>query len=352
MSPVSLHDLSVPLPSNLSKLNVTQLRAICKERRIVGYSKLAKAALLRKLGELSSLPPSSAQSTRPQAQVNPLLSSSGSSPSQVDNPLAQAVGMPCLLPHEPNAIPDAHILVVSNSATATSVSALRLPPCLSERPGKSPAPSVSALNASGLKRVCPEASQGQAHTKPAIAKKPKVAASSVPAANAAARFPNSERWLGDFGVSNPPVSTLPGSTLVPRIKEAGHQLGSRTHIVTTLTPGKRFKPLTITQPPSAALGTNGNGKAVQLSSSLPGDHDMPSGVTVQSTPLWHLDFPATPGPPLLSSIKIPPPLSQRKLIQRWAIILSGLSDEERFQCCLVSKLIRYAGKRRLPENVE
>lgn len=351
MSTVSSHDLSVPLPPNLSKLNVAQLKAICKERRIVGYSKLGKAALLRKLGELSSLPPSSAQSTRPQAQANPLLSSSVSSPSHVNNPLAQAVGMPCLLPHEPNAIPYAHILVVPNSATSTSVSVLQLPPCLSEGSGKSPSSSVSALNASGLKRVCLEPSQGQAHVKPPLAKKPKVAASSVPAANAAARFPNSEHCPGDFGVSNPPVSTLPGSSLVPRIKEAGHQLGSRTHDVITPTPGKCFKPLTITQSPSAVL-SSGNGKAVQLSSSLHGNHDMPSSVTVQSTPLWHLDFPATPGPPLLSSITIPPPLSQRKLIQRWAIILSGLSDKERFQCCLVSKLIRYAGKRRLPVNVK
>ncbi|KAI0250969.1 hypothetical protein BJV78DRAFT_1086814, partial [Lactifluus subvellereus] len=39
---------------------------------------------------------------------------------------------------------------------------------------------------------------------------------------------------------------------------------------------------------------------------------------------------------------LPPPLSQRRLIQRWAIALSCLSRKELFQCCLVSKLIRYA----------
>ena len=40
------------LPPDLSKLNVSQLKAICKERRIVGYSKLGKAALICKLSEV------------------------------------------------------------------------------------------------------------------------------------------------------------------------------------------------------------------------------------------------------------------------------------------------------------
>ena len=48
------------LSSDLSKLNVSQLKAICKERRIVGYSKLGKAALICKLAEIApSAPPSS-----------------------------------------------------------------------------------------------------------------------------------------------------------------------------------------------------------------------------------------------------------------------------------------------------
>jgi hypothetical protein len=45
---------STVLPADLSKLNVAQLKAICKERRIVGYSKLGKAALICKLAEVVS----------------------------------------------------------------------------------------------------------------------------------------------------------------------------------------------------------------------------------------------------------------------------------------------------------
>ena len=50
---------STALPSDLSKLNVSQLKAICKERRIVGYSKLGKAALICKLAELAPRAPPS-----------------------------------------------------------------------------------------------------------------------------------------------------------------------------------------------------------------------------------------------------------------------------------------------------
>src|ERR1700683_3062817 len=36
-------------PMDLTKLTVPQLKAVCKERRITGYSKLGKAALLQRL---------------------------------------------------------------------------------------------------------------------------------------------------------------------------------------------------------------------------------------------------------------------------------------------------------------
>ncbi|KAI9568600.1 hypothetical protein HD554DRAFT_2172371 [Boletus coccyginus] len=40
------------VPSDLGKLTVPQLKALCKERRITGYSKLSKAALLQRLAEV------------------------------------------------------------------------------------------------------------------------------------------------------------------------------------------------------------------------------------------------------------------------------------------------------------
>src|SRR5712671_2824787 len=112
-------DPTASFPSDISKLNVSQLKALCKERRIVGYSKLAKAALLRKLGELHSLATStSPQSAQPQTQADNLLSKAGSSSSQVDDSPSLAVrrpgsmGPPSLPSHGPvsdTPVPCTHI---------------------------------------------------------------------------------------------------------------------------------------------------------------------------------------------------------------------------------------------------
>jgi hypothetical protein len=353
MSPNSSHDVVAPLPSDLSKLNVSQLKAICKERRIVGYSKLAKAALIRKLGELapSSQSPSSAQtqSTRTQVQSSPLLSA------QVNDfpaPAAQRpMGMPSpgFSPREPNTVLGTHI----PQSSATSGSGSIPPSFLSRDRGQNSDPSASALNLPVSKRISSEMSSeiSQGHHANAqqagpLAKKPKVVAASSPlsaAGRAAIPFLTSVHVPGDRGVPDSSFSALPGSALVPGSKEKeGHQRNGRTQTVSMS--GKRFKPLNVIRPLSATLGDRNGSRCSQKNKS--------ANVTAQPILLWHLDFPAPPEPSLLSAITIPPPLSQRKLVQRWAVILSGLSDKERLRCCLVSKLIRYAGERLVSDYIE
>jgi hypothetical protein len=349
MSPNLSHDIA-PLPSDLSKLNVPQLKAICKERRIVGYSKLGKAALIRKLGELapSSQSPSSAQtrSTRTQAQTSPLPSA------QVNDSLAPAAqrptGMmptPGFSPREPNTVPGTHIPQPQSSATSGWGPIPPPPSSLSRDRGQNSDPSASVPVS---KRIYPEISlgisQGHASAEQArpLAKKPKVVAVSSPLSARCSGIPflTSVHVLGDGGLPDSSFSALPGSALVPGSKEKeGHQLNGQAQVVSMS--GKRFKPLEVTRPLSAMLG-DGNGSHGNKS----------ANVTVQPSPLWHLDFPASPEPSLLSAITIPPPLSQRKLVQRWAVILSGLSDKECLRCCLVSKLIRYAGERLVSDYME
>jgi hypothetical protein len=361
MSPNSSHDIAAPLPSDLSKLNVSQLKAICKERRIVGYSKLGKAALIRKIGELvpSSQSPSSAQTQRTQTQVqtSALLSESVSSPAQVNHdPFAPTAQRPMEIPslgfshRELNTVPGTHI---PQSPATTSGSAI--PPSSLSRDrlgGQNSDPPASVLNLPVSKRVFSEVTLGisqQAGPGP-LAKKPKVVAVSSPLSESAPGrradipFLTSGYVPGDRGVPDSSLSALSGFTLVPgskeKEKEGRHQhqqLNGQTQTVSIS--GKRFKPLEVTRPLSAAppVGDSNGPRCSQGNKS--------ANVTVQPGLLWHLDFPAPPEPSLLSAITIPPPLSQRKLVQRWAVILSGLSDKERLQCCLVSKLIRYAGER-------
>jgi hypothetical protein len=306
----------------------------------VGYSKLGKAALLSKLRELT-LPVSSTQSTRPQAGSSSL--NSGPSHSPLNDPpvsvpgaVPGAMGPPSLpKPLDSNKVPGTHIPQISVASIFGS--SLQPPPCPSGGRGKSHSPSVSGLTAFFSKRVSTEiVSQDQAHHADPSAKRPKVATSSTLQANL--HCPNSARPLGDLGVVGPPLSVLPCSATVPIIEDGvGNQLGRQTQ--TTATPGKRFKPLAITRPPSASPCYRNEARLSPYALA-----DNSANVTTLPTHLWHLDFPAHPEFPLLSPITFPPPLSQRKLVQRWAIILSGLSSREQFQCCLVSRLIRYAGK--------
>ncbi|KAI0786847.1 hypothetical protein C8Q75DRAFT_769503 [Abortiporus biennis] len=60
--------------------------------------------------------------------------------------------------------------------------------------------------------------------------------------------------------------------------------------------------------------------------------------------LRYLDFPlsSSDNALILKPISMPPSLSQRSRVKPWSIILSGLRDEETRQCILVSKLFRYA----------
>jgi hypothetical protein len=339
MPVVSSHDPTAPLPPDLSKLNVSQLKALCRERRIVGFSKLGKAALISKLGELT-LPTSSAQSTRSQADSSLLDSGSSHSPphdspanNRVPVAVPGAMGPPSL-PIILDKVPGAHIPQISVASVFSP--SLQPSPCTSGGRGKRHSPSMSGSSAAILKRVSSEISQDQVHADPS-AKRPRITASSATAS--ALHFIDFARPSDDLGVVDPPFSASSCSEIAPTIKErVGRQLGDQTQV--TATPGKRFKPLTIMRPPSASPCYRNE---AQLPSCVLVDTS--ANATVQPILLWHLDFPAHPEFTLLSPITFPPPLSQRRLIQYWAIILGGLSGRERFQCCLVSRLIRYAGKR-------
>ncbi|KAI0036489.1 hypothetical protein K488DRAFT_41059 [Vararia minispora EC-137] len=56
----------------------------------------------------------------------------------------------------------------------------------------------------------------------------------------------------------------------------------------------------------------------------------------------NLDFETSPTLPILQRITLPPSISQRRHVNQWAVILSGLSDTERGACALASRMLRYA----------
>lgn len=309
----------------------------------MGYSKLGKAALISKLTQLTpnSLPPSSGHNTRTEADVSFLTSE----PPPLNNPPALAgVGAGTMGPPSLPISRGRNIVSGTHTAQSSVTSdAFQPPPGLSGGRGEMLSPSTSSDSGPISKRGRKEISQVQVHAYP-LAKRPRVAAQAPSAGQAReaalpSPLPNSARLPGDYVVPGPPHSDPPGSSVVAAINEgSGRRPRSQTRTVSMSR--NRFKPLTRTRPLSI---TQCNRKEAQPSSGSLVDGS--AGAMAQPTLLWHLDFPAPPDPPLLSAITYPPPLSQRKLVQRWVIILSGLSCEERLQCCSVSRLIRYAGKR-------
>ncbi|KAI0084795.1 hypothetical protein BDY19DRAFT_476883 [Irpex rosettiformis] len=98
----------------------------------------------------------------------------------------------------------------------------------------------------------------------------------------------------------------------------------------------RFKPLIMKKKPSQIAPFPSSTKAVSLSRTAGSSVD--SSVTLR-----YLELAASPAPPSLSSITLPPSLQHRKRVQQWAIILSQIDEESCAQCSLVSKMLRYAG---------
>ena len=190
--------------------------------------------------------------------------------------------------------------------------------------GKNYTPPSLASQSSISKRLSSEISRGQVPTTQ-LAKKRKVvgfSASAVPVPRGSAFILASSANVPGPGISPDPVRTQ-----------------------TRGTSGKRFRPPKMMRPTPET-------KEAQMTSILHGEEGARTGAQLTAIRHQYLDFPAPMVPPALSPITLPPSLAERRLVQRWAVILSGLSEKERFRCCFVSKLIRYAGKCRLLRNLD
>ena len=167
----------------------------------------------------------------------------------------------------------------------------------------------------------------------------------VPMSRASTRITSAVPAKAPGLLISPAVPVSCGRT--PSLEQAGVRNLVRTR--TQRTSGMRFKPLKIMR---SAVATSGEVDYAQKTLGLHGENGAGTRVQLTNIRQQYLDFPAPLVPPALSPITLPPSLTERRLVQRWAIILRGLSDKERFRCCFVSKLIRYAGKRRLFQILE
>ncbi|OCH90029.1 hypothetical protein OBBRIDRAFT_793741 [Obba rivulosa] len=141
---------------------------------------------------------------------------------------------------------------------------------------------------------------------------------------------------------------LPGGDIAPLVDlpttqaHSGLQPVNRPVLVSPTSSAQRFKPLVVCKrPENKQLPPVSSDKSTSctMSQRL---HVHSDGKELESSAHPHLDFPPSPPAPDLVAITLPPSLAQRKRVHRWAIILSELSDTERMQGVLVSRMFRYA----------
>ncbi|KAH9890051.1 hypothetical protein C8Q73DRAFT_706477 [Cubamyces lactineus] len=389
----------LPSGNDLTKLTVPLLKALCKEKKIPGYSKLGKQALIQKLREASFT------SGDPViAVLCPLVpDSSGLSASNEVDLVTASPGVGDTQRGNTSAVPRISILADGSTSVSKGRSSAISPQkaITTQRKGKCKVPkaphtgvskliddaipksssgtgasTLSALRNNVLAGVVgqswlepvdsPLASSGDSYScrdardnpvlKPALdEKKRKLSAPSAPPP--ASKRPRIQPQRPSVELPQPGLQINahdPASKpLHPRLSIAADVsqfihappavTSNRCAISSSMShaPRKRFKPLIVDKSrlrsEPSALPSAG---AHAISSRPHGDTARQQGL---DAPLYYLDFPVflTPAP-ILRPISLPPPLAQRKRVAAWAVILSGLSDAERAVCVLVSRTFRYA----------
>ncbi|KAJ6557355.1 hypothetical protein DFH09DRAFT_986964 [Mycena vulgaris] len=365
----------------LKKLTVPQLKALCKEKRITGYSKLGKDAIIQKLlGTAMSTASSSAAQTAAPAPDN---TANIPSPSEPHAPPTPTVPAGDLTPPNPPEIPPDSVakpkkrknppashesLTVSTSTGVFKVPAV---PQRLQDPAvaHSTLPDTSSTSAPPKKKkkvtAEPPTPNSAAHdTTPAsttsVPKKKKKTAVNVPissTANTSAAPKKPKKITPEVPTNVVADETVPSSTtaapkkrttitaatppktsagpdVIPTQPISALNMNETVPADVPILPTKRFVPLVVHAkklpvPAPAVMKPPSSTVAIVAKSSLVGT-------------LYHLDFPTSPPPISLSAITLPPSLSQRKRIPRFSLLLSCVADEDLRNCVLVSRMFRYA----------
>lgn len=393
-------------PSELSRLTVPQLKALCKERRITGYSKLGKAALLEKLKPAApgAQPVPSNASGTPSGIVHtqdaPSYLESGSTLSQSSASVTKTV------PAEPNNhshvqhwepsssitgstqrtsrdlaettihAADSVDQITSLYASSTSEQTLGFNPRGIPPPSAPASPSDLLPPPSGVPRDLAPTSRGSTKRPISTSNVSERTTPSVPALKKQKTAPRAAPSIATKSTSSL-VAPLPLSNgfRIPAVPKPKLQLAPFLIVSSTsntaksiaqldqaksnaaslaslpCTTPKRFKPLVVSKLNRVKAPTSSNAPDTASNHTISVQkRPLPLNLDQSGTPqhgnvlLYYLELRTTQDlTKSLTPITRPPSLSQRKLVNRWAIILSGLSDEERRTCAQVSRTFRYAG---------
>jgi hypothetical protein len=320
------------VPSDLSKLTVPQLKALCKERRITGYSKLTKAAILQKLAEVAAPPKTTSRSA---TAVPSATTADGvaTPPAYIESSTVRREGNVTKVVHQPVQPSTAGNTESTETSTAKAPLPTEVPKPSQNRTVIS---TTSTQKTSGTKRP--------AHIDVPAPKK-RIRTSLKPATNVDHEppVPKTSTFQQKLPVDSSafkvpelpaqPKSSFHGSALTLAKQPSGPGKRSAVPCQTTGGPG-RFKALVVSGP--KPLGPD---QANREPSRAPAVSVIPRAVDSALVSNFH------PRPlPVLSHISFPPKASERKWVYRWAVILSSLSPADRQTCTLVSRTFRYAGR--------
>ncbi|KAJ7758529.1 hypothetical protein DFH07DRAFT_741558 [Mycena maculata] len=350
--------------AELKKLTVPQLKALCKERRITGYSKLGKDVIIQKLlGIAPAAPAPSSSATAPilteTATPTPINST------DIHNSSASG---PAVAPsHDPSLSNPASDSSIPVSTSKSRPKKQKNPTTSAKRktvPADVPGPSTANAVADTIPAQTISARKPSKKTRPDVPTQPTVntATHSAPAATTSRPPPVSKRSSTTLAPADPPapkkrkialspapkqppvskfVLPMKAPTAItpaaPTIPSIIAQEPVRLPEMRPKIPQKRFVPLVVTRKVPVPVPT-----AAAPLASIP----VPLLATVPMLqPLYYLDFPTAPPPKSLSMIALPPKAVQRKrVVPRLSLVLSGVAEEDLFNCVLVSRTFRYAGK--------
>jgi hypothetical protein len=360
------------MPNNLTGFTVPQLKALCKERRVVGYSKLAKSALIQKLTD-------AANNVVPLAETPALTAGSGanvfqeysSTPSSESTVVASSCG-PLARGNVQTVENKKSRATKKKTGDSISSSSLSTETVNGTLRGPLSSSKSSILNANSVKAaidmtvkpgtkrpftptdgdIFSGTSTKKAKTLVKSLAPPSVSnLSSVQLSSSVFKVPvvpsRVQAAIPVHTSSFTTGKTLPSTTnsttgkIVPNAFSTLQNLGSEAQSVTN-TSGKRFQPLivkglalpiaypqvlqTVSAGPAGLVETQINAIAY-------------NGGRI----LYYLDFPLS-NHVSLHPITLPPSLSQRKRVSQRAILLSALPDDDMIkQCIQVSRMFRYAG---------
>ncbi|KAG2101048.1 uncharacterized protein F5147DRAFT_639897 [Suillus discolor] len=281
---------------DLAKLTVPQLKVLCKERRIVGYSKLGKAALLLKLNN-NDTTRANKDLTATSAEKSALCKALPVS-GPVDHSAANHCASPTVVtPSTPDAPNE------SQSAKRPRVSAI-FESTKRQKPSLVNSASVCDANSSSSSTKLPTGT-GTLKASAGL--------------TLVTEFPGPAGHLPDNS------SASASSNAVPIIVQPQNinlvQEGSKTKLQ------GRFKPPVFTTTPIIASTLLTSRRVSHNASTLP------DTFSLESAPI---------SIPSSMNITLPPKLSDRKRVQSLAVILSALTDQDRQTCTMVSRTFRYA----------